>query len=138
MTCICQGSHLRLPLESLLAKRRFAADWPPFRQMIHYVPRVGGVARVFVLDRFIGMLRWFSLRTLFPAMSMSMNCSLPASVVRFVWVFFCDAGLLLFGLLLSTHVDRRDMCLQTLRLMTSLSIVFSGDASIDRAHGFQL
>ena len=24
---VCQGRHLRLPLESLLAKRRFAADW---------------------------------------------------------------------------------------------------------------
>ena len=70
--------------------------------------------------------------------SAALNQQLPALVVRFVWVLSSDAGLLLFGLLLSTHVDRRDMCLQTLRLMTLLSMVISGDASSDRAYGFQL
>ena len=60
---------------------------PSGKPSIH-VQRVGGVARAFCLDRFIGMLGWSSMCTLFLAMSLSMillpvgHCNQGFNVMR--------------------------------------------------------
>ena len=41
-----QGRHLRFHVEELLAMRRLAADWPPFRCMDHSCQRAGRVVHV--------------------------------------------------------------------------------------------